>query len=277
MKSIDTLQLFEDLNQELIYFLADLTPDDWQQPTLLEGRSVKDVTSQIVFGSLRRISFQRDHFIADAGVSSQSVSVQPINIKRSSEEWMMALRQISPRLLVEMLKKYEQELFELLARLRSDEISTFNNDASTQTQLPNWLDVAQVYAHKWLRQSLLRKAAGVNLLMSERFLHPWYETVLLSLPDHLTKVAASYPDQTLEIEISGEIRLRNRLQKSGSKWRFVESGNEAATTGIKIPASVGWLLFSGFDSEFQNHKTIIENHGDEALVQHVLHLRPAYL
>lgn len=277
MKSIETLPIFEDLNQELIYFLADLSPDEWQQPTLVDGYTVKDVTSQIVFASLRRISFQRDHFFSNEGLSNPSTSVQPNNIRSNITEWTVAMRQISPRLLVEMLKKYEQELFELLARLRFDEVSIYPIDVEPQSIMPNWLDVAQIYARKWLLQMFLRRATGKSLLTSERFLLPWYETVLWALPEHLNKVAGAFPDQTLDVEITGEIRLRNRLQKTGSQWSVVQSTNDAAATTIKMPASIGWLVFSGVEAEADNRKIVLESHGDEALIELVLLMRPAFL
>lgn len=275
MKPIETLPLFEDLNQELIYFLADLNPAEWQQQSLIEGLRVKDITSQLIYTSLRRISIQRDHFLGDEMKEGLSNALKAKDNLMAETIWGQALRQISPRLLVEMLKKYEQEVYELLSRLRLDELSEFSHGDGNP--LPNWLEISQIYAHKWLKQTLLRQATGRLLLMSERFLVPWYETVLLSLPEYLNKMAASYPDQTLDVDITGEIRLRNRLQKFGPQWRFVESGSDAATTGIKIPASVGWLLFSGVDSDFQKHKAVIENHGDEALMQLVLQMRPSFL
>lgn len=272
MKPIETLHLFQDLNQELIYFLADLKPEEWLLPSPIDGRTIKDLASHLIDGSLRRISMQRDHYFeADTKIPQNHNELVEL-IQNKNNEWILATRRLSSRILVEMLKKYEQEVYELYCRLKPEDEALFSVSWAGQKKSPNWFDIARDYSEKWHHQMQMRMASGRNLLISERFLTPLYETLLLGLPEQLNRNALAITEHILEVEIFGEIRLRKRLINNGSHWDFFENFEEEANTIVKVPASIGWILFTNTDRNKEKYIGQIQFTGNELLAKSVLYL-----
>src|SRR5260370_26230587 len=57
---IETVTLFPPLHQELMRLLRNLSPEDWQRPTVCTGWMVRDIAAHLLDGDLRRLSFTRD-------------------------------------------------------------------------------------------------------------------------------------------------------------------------------------------------------------------------
>jgi hypothetical protein len=174
--------------------------------------------------------------------------------------------------LVEMLKKYEQEVYELYCRLKPEDDALFSVSWAGQKKSPNWFDIARDYSEKWHHQMQMRMASGRNLLLSERFLTPLYETLLLGLPQQLNQSATEITEHMLEVEIFGEIRLRKRLINYGSHWEFSENFNGEINSSIKIPASIGWILFTNTDRNKEKYFDQVQFTGNEMLAKSVLRL-----
>ena len=273
MKAVDTIHLFEDLSQELIYFLAELKPDEWNTPSPIAGRSVKDLAAHLADGSMRRISMQRDHYFP-AHQHDLTQYEQLIDyIQELNQSWMEAMRRLSPRVIMEMIKKYDKEVFELFSALKPEDDALLPVAWAYQQVSPNWFDIAREYTEKWHHQMQMRMATGRTLLMSERFLKPVYETFLLALPAHLNHLALFYENHLLEIEITGEIRLRNRLHCKNQVWSFVDLTATTAQTSLRIPASIGWILFTNTDRNISNYLNNIVLEGNTELGYAVLNLK----
>lgn len=273
MKPIETFSLFEELNQELVYFLADLSKEEWLLPTALPDRTVKDIAAHLADGSLRRISMQRDHFFVEHKLNLNQLDTLVEYIQQLNREWIVAMRRVSPRLLVEMIKKYDKEVFELFSSLKPDDNAMLPVAWAFQQSSPNWFDIAREYTERWHHQMQMRLATGRPLLMSERFLKPVYETFLLALPAHLNNCYSPTDDQLLVVELFGEIQLRNRLQFKNGRWDFCETDSNMAKTIVRIPASIGWMLFTNTDRNIDNHLDVIKIEGDRELAKCVLSMK----
>src|SRR5262245_2700644 len=67
MPPILVAELFPAISRHLLELLRSLRTDEWQLPTISSQRTVKDIASHLLDGSLRRLSMQRDgHRPADA-------------------------------------------------------------------------------------------------------------------------------------------------------------------------------------------------------------------
>ena len=64
MPPILVADLFPEITLRLVALLRSLTPDEWSLPTSSSRRTVKDVVSHLLDGSLRRLSIQRDGYVA---------------------------------------------------------------------------------------------------------------------------------------------------------------------------------------------------------------------
>ena len=55
---------FRDLHGHLIELLRSLSPEDWDRPTVCSAWCVKDIASHLFDGDLRRLSIERDGYVA---------------------------------------------------------------------------------------------------------------------------------------------------------------------------------------------------------------------
>src|SRR5258708_1363038 len=60
MPPILVSDLFAEVTSRLLELLHSLSPDEWHRATISSRRTVKDIASHLLDGSLRRLSMQRD-------------------------------------------------------------------------------------------------------------------------------------------------------------------------------------------------------------------------
>ena len=274
MKPIETLSLFPDLNQELIYFLADLKAHEWLLPTALPGRNVKDLAAHLVDGSMRRIAAQRDHFKIETDRDLSNYDQLVEHVQELNREWMLAMRRLSPRLLVEMIKKYDKDVVEIFSDLKPEDEAMWPVAWAFVPFTPNWFDIAREYTERWHHQMQMRMATSRPLLLSERFLRPVYETFLIALPGHLNRCC--FPDDKehlLELEITGELNLRKRVRYNNQQWESFDNLLIPAQTHVKIPAQLGWILFTNTDRYLDKYLQDIYLSGNSAIAHALLTLK----
>jgi len=93
---------FAPLRQELIAVLEGLNEQDWMRPTAAPAWSVKDVAAHLLGGDIGILSRERDGFrFAPVDPSTYRELVELVN--QLNDEWTVAARRISPRLLCELL------------------------------------------------------------------------------------------------------------------------------------------------------------------------------
>jgi len=96
---INTLELFPEVNRNLVELLESMSNEEWHKPTVLPGRTVKDLVSHILDGSLRRLSSCRDKYIADSpNIDTYQGLVD--YIQKQNRDWITASRRLSPRILI---------------------------------------------------------------------------------------------------------------------------------------------------------------------------------
>jgi hypothetical protein len=60
MPPIFVADLFPEVSRRLVELLRSLCAEEWQKPTVSSRRTVKDIASRLLDGSLRRLSMQCD-------------------------------------------------------------------------------------------------------------------------------------------------------------------------------------------------------------------------
>ena len=99
---IGVVDRFAPLRTQLLTLLASLDEDDWTRPTAAPRWCVKDVTAHLLGGDIGILSRSRDGFSPPgAAVKSYIELVDLVN--RLNQEWVVAARRMSPRLLRELL------------------------------------------------------------------------------------------------------------------------------------------------------------------------------
>jgi uncharacterized protein (TIGR03083 family) len=94
---IDVVDRFLPLRKHLLELLGELSEDDWGRPTAAPRWSVKDVASHLLGGDVWILSCHRDGFRVPREFTNLVDLVNGLN-----EEWVVANRRLSPRLLREM-------------------------------------------------------------------------------------------------------------------------------------------------------------------------------
>src|SRR5580704_1621535 len=93
---------FAPLRTQLLTIFASLCEDDWARPTAAPRWCVKDVTAHLLGGDIGILSRSRDGSSPPgSAVGSYTELVDLVN--RLNQEWVVAARRMSPRLLRELL------------------------------------------------------------------------------------------------------------------------------------------------------------------------------
>ena len=86
-----------------------LRPGQWSQPTICPGWDVKDVAAQVLGDHVGWLSRHRDGYPPPHPRDGEAF---PAFLDRVNDEWVTAVRRISPRLLVEQLSVIGDQVVE---------------------------------------------------------------------------------------------------------------------------------------------------------------------
>ncbi|MGD8780756.1 MAG: maleylpyruvate isomerase N-terminal domain-containing protein [Ignavibacteria bacterium] len=166
MKQIETLHLFPRLTEELLKLLQGLDTSDWLKPSPIKGRTVKDLVSHIIDGSLRKISMQRDNFVDNTNIPKINSYEDLVNhIQKLNRDWIEVSRRLSPALLINLLEYSDKQFFDFLKTLNPNGKAIFSVAWAGESESENWFDVAREYTEKWHHQMQIRLALNKPILM----------------------------------------------------------------------------------------------------------------
>ncbi|MGW5110106.1 maleylpyruvate isomerase family mycothiol-dependent enzyme [Nocardia sp. NPDC004123] len=222
MIPIDTRPLFPLERRTMLELLQSLEPADWAKPTVCPGWDVHDVTAHIVNDYLRRISGSRDAY---GGAVFGEGETLPVYLARVNEDFVRALRQCSPQVLMDLLCHLGPQLD--LVWAATDLAGPAHLDVSWAGPGPSpaWLDIAREYTEFWVHQQQIRDAVshpgGNDVSMTSAVL----VTFLHALPFALRKRIR--PSGTaLRFEITGP---------AGDLWTVVSDGEGWDLVSIQLP------------------------------------------
>src|SRR3972149_7938494 len=139
---IEVLSLFPEINKELITLLKNLSPSEWHQSTVLPGRTVKDLASHILDGSLRRLSSCRDNFQPTTNkIESNEDLIR--HIQELNKSWIEATKRLSPQILIFFLELSEHWLYEYFKTLDLNDTAKFPVTWAGEWKSQNWFDMAR--------------------------------------------------------------------------------------------------------------------------------------
>src|SRR5262245_26070181 len=97
MPPILVADLFPEVTSRLVELLHSLSPAEWHMATVRSRRTVKDIASHLLDGSLRRLSIQRDGYRPADGRSQQRADESLMEfLNRLNDEWETGTRRLSP-------------------------------------------------------------------------------------------------------------------------------------------------------------------------------------
>jgi len=234
----DVLDIFSELNKELIILLKNFSKEDWEKDTCLKNRNVKDLASHILDTSLRRLAIQRDnYFSGNPEINSYEDLVD--FIQKLNRDWIVATKRLSPEIIISLLKNTENELVEFLKTLNPYEKAPFPVNWAGENESKNWFDIAREYTEKWHHQMQLRDAVGIEgKLYDKPFFQPVIDTFIKAIPFAYDKLDKT--NFTITVEIRGSCGGTFTLQKINKSTTFID--NIDSKNKVSISQEGFWRL-----------------------------------
>lgn len=270
LPSIDVLSLFPEINKELISLLKSLSSSEWNKSTVLPGRTVKDLASHLLDGSLRRLSLCRDnHQVTSNKIESNEDLVR--YVQELNKSWIEATKRLSTQILIALLELSDQWLYEYFKTLDLNGIAKLPVTWAGQWESQNWFDIAREYTEKWHHQMQIRLAVKKPGISSRKFFYPAIDCFMRGLPQTYNKVPAAEATG-IEIEVTGEGGGMWFLEKSKDHWYLVKTLKNDPKAKIKIPDEIAWQIFTDSLSREKAEKEM-KILGINALAEPILTMR----
>jgi Mycothiol maleylpyruvate isomerase N-terminal domain len=260
LSPIETRHLFREINAALLDLCSTFSVDDWAKPTIHPDRNVKDLVAHLLDGSLRRLAIQRDgHFLQAPEIRSFSDMVA--FIQQLNREWIVAAKRLSPRVIVDLMMRADEEVAALFSSLEPQAPAAFGVAWAGEEWSESWFDMAREYTEKWHHQQQIRDAVGRPGFKERRFLHPVLDTFLRGAP-HAYRDMHADDGTMVEIVISGDGGGKWHLVSEADRWTLMRDCPNKPTTTIEIDADSAWRLWTkGLDGQAARAKANIL--GDE--------------
>lgn len=267
MIKIKTLHLYPLLTNELLFLLRNLSPTDWLKPSPIKERTVKDLVSHLIDGSLRRLSMQRDGFFdATQHPNTESYTDLVNFIQKLNTDWITVSRRFSPAILIHMLEYAEKNLHEFFKTLKPHDKAFFAVAWAGEEESENWFDIAREYTEKWHHQMQIRLALNKPLLMKLKFIEPLYDTFMVGLPYLYNKSDIQANDgDTIQVTITGNLNKSYSIIKEKGWWISTEKIHHPNIAKVEIPEKIAWILFTNTDRNKQKYQVDLKIEGNSEL------------
>lgn len=241
-----TADLFPELHTRLLELLRGLSDVEWQQPTVCDGWSVKDLAAHLLADELGNLSRRRDGFVdtsllrAGEDLTRQEDLLRFINAL--NESWVAAARRLSPRILCELLEWSGAQFHAYVGSLDPFATGAPVSWAGPEPA-PVWLDVAREYTERWHHQQQIREATRRPGLTERTLFAPVLDTFVWALPHTYRDVGAG-EGTCVALTISGDAGGRWWLVRGAGRWRLAADGPSAADAAVTMDQDVAWRLFT---------------------------------
>lgn len=232
-----------ELDQKLIELLETLSPADLKKQTIAPKWKVEDVILHLLDGNIRILSIQRDGYFGVPPENIKSYDDLLAYLNQLNADWIKAAKRMSPKLVMDLLKKTNREVAEFLKTVDPFAPALFSVAWAGEEQSANWFHWAREYTERWHHQQQIRLAVGKEKeLYSKEFYWPHLETSMRALPYHYRNFPGKKAE-VLSFEITGEAGGTWYLYHDGEKWIQAEDIN-ATENIITIEADIAWRLFT---------------------------------
>jgi len=240
-RPVTVVPLFPEERERLLELLKGLSPGQFRLPTSCPGWAVHDLVSHVIGDNLAGLSGGRDAHSAESYRGTSWPELVDF-INQQNEAWVVALRRLSPRVLIDLLESSGGSLDRYFGIL--DPMQLGPNVAWVgEGPMPMWLHIAREYTERWVHQSQIREALEVPMLDKPRFLHPVLDTFVHALPNAYQAVDAP-PGTHVEVEISGDAGGSWSLVRHDTAWMLMEDVASAPTARVKLDQDTAWRLWT---------------------------------
>ena len=240
-KPVLTAHLFPGLLQELIDVLETIAPEEWDLPTPCPGWSVHDLAAHILGDEAGQLSMGRDdHHVSLIDANDWAGLVTGLN--DLNQQWVTAMRRLSPRLMIDLLKSTGEQVNRYLQSLDPHSMGPVVSWASPDPA-PMWLHIAREYTERWHHQQQIREALGRPLLTGPDWFGPVLATFVHGLPRAYSGVGAAI-GTSVRVTIAGSSGGTWFVARADSKWLLCEDEPRKTLAHLTIGEIDAWKLFT---------------------------------
>jgi hypothetical protein len=273
MPPILVADLFPELTRRLLSLLRALTPDEWHLPTISSQRTVKDIASHLIDGSLRRLSMQRDNYcsVSDGSRPQPGESLMDF-LNRLNREWEVGTHRLSPNVLIELIEWADIQLAEFVSSLDPYGPAIFPVAWAGEEHSQNWMDVAREFTEKWHHTQQIFEATGrVSTILDRHLGHPCLDIFMRALP-YTFRYANAPVGSTVAVSVSGEAGGSWYVERAARGWQQVADLHREATARVVLDQNAAWKLVTKRRSRAAALERFpeIEFHGNRALGSYLL-------
>lgn len=244
MPQIQTLHLFQKLDQLLLELLRSLSPEDWAKPTLAPLWNVKDIATHLLDGNLRALSMLRDGYFGESPGEINGYHDLVKYLTRLNSDWVKGMKRLSPKVLVQLLESSAKEYAEFLNTLGPFEKAAFSVEWAGESESQNWFHIAREYTEKWHHQQQIRLAVGKEeILYTNEFYDPFLQTSLRALPFHYRDLTGQ-EGEVIQVTVEGESNWNWWIIYNSDSWKRIEKPSTNHVTQVIIPAQIAWRIFT---------------------------------
>lgn len=273
MQKVETLHLFPLLTKELLTLLRGLDSSEWQKASPIKGRTVKDLVSHIIDGSLRNLSMQRDNFVDHTNVPSiNSYNDLVKHIQKLNIDWINVSRRLSPVILIDLLEYSDKQFYNYLETLNPNDKAIFSVAWAGESESENWFDIAREYTEKWHHQMQIRLALNKPILMDTKYTEPLFDTFMLALPHLYNNLDNFNNGEKIKISITGTLKKSWIIERQNGKWNFTNPKCNDINTSVELPDDIAWIIFTNTDRDKEKYKDKIKISGNNSAGLRILDL-----
>lgn len=220
----------------LLELCRDLSPDEWNRPTICPGWTVADIVAHLVGDDLGYLSWIRDGHRGTNPPPGTSPTGFIDWLDELQAGWVSAARRISPRLSLELLAWLDEPVAAAMASQDPAQPEAHVSWAQDEP-VPNWLDHARELSERWLHRQQLLDALGHHSDDRQDLLEPVLDGLRWSLPHGLAEADAGH-GATVVAEV-GALR-RWSLRRDTTGWQFVDDVPGAASAVVMGSVDAWW-------------------------------------
>lgn len=266
---VDVVPLFPEERAALLKLLRSMTAEQWAEPTVCAGWSVKDVASHLIADDVGRLGWQRDRHSANRFESANPETFEAellAFINKQNESWVEATRRLSPRIAIDLLEWTGGETQALFESLKPNAPGLAVSWAG-ESESTNWFDLAREYTERWHHQAQIREAAGAPMLYEARLFAPVLATLMRGVPHTLRTLDA--PEGTHIRVVIKEPNSAVSLVREGGAWQLTQPVPAKADATVEMDGDTAWRVFTkNISLDEARGRAAIS--GDESLGERVL-------
>jgi hypothetical protein len=205
---------------------------------------VQDIAAHLLADDVGRLSGGRDDHDNPDFAAGLDISTLPgliAAIDRQNALWVEAMRRVSPRVLIDLLRLTGEQTASYFATL---DLSAIGGpvDWVGPEPAPVWLDLAREYTERWVHQQQIRDATGRPGLQEPAWFAPVLAAFVLGLPRALGD--AGQPGETVLLTITGEAGSQWLARRDATGWVLEPGRDDTQTAAVTLDQDSAWRLFT---------------------------------